>query len=132
MLKELHTIEFEKGSYTVSTDKSKLDARVIHDFLINSSYLGVWYSINDCAASYREFIVLWGLRRRKARGFCQSDLGSRHVGKSARRFHSGESSRTRVSEMVAGMYHQASPSARVAPVDFGHQRCARIVRPIWF
>ena len=40
MLQELHTIEFEKGRYTVSTDKTRLDARVIHDFLINSSYWG--------------------------------------------------------------------------------------------
>ncbi|MCD4672614.1 MAG: GNAT family N-acetyltransferase [Anaerolineaceae bacterium] len=78
MLKELHTIEFEKGSYTVSTDKSKLDARVIHDFLINSSYWGYGIPLTTVQRAIENSLCFGVYDEEKLVGFARviSDLAT--------------------------------------------------------
>ncbi len=78
MLQELHTIEFKKGRYTVSTDKSKLDARVIHDFLINCSYWGHGISLTTVRRAIENSLCFGVYDEEKLVGFARviSDLAT--------------------------------------------------------
>src|SRR6266446_2659813 len=97
---------WERGEYLITTDPSRLDVVLIHNFLSNESYWAVWL----CPRRYRLFDV-----RMARRCVC-----------------SFRTSWARFGEMVNGSDTGASRLAGVSPLGAGDKRCAKFVCAIRF
>ena len=65
----MKSVEYSRGEFTVSTDRSRLDLKLVHDFL-GGSYWAKDIPRDVFVKSVEKFPVLWSLRRAASDWLC--------------------------------------------------------------
>ena len=125
----MKSVEYSRGEFTVSTDRSRLDLKLVHDFL-GGSYWAKDIPRDVFVKSVEKFPVLWSLRRAASDWLCAGNYRLRDICLSRGRVHHRISPRAGTGKLPNGMYRAASAVAGTPALDTGYSRCAPAIRKI--
>src|SRR5712691_13445827 len=120
-------LEYRRGDFLISTDRSRLDLDVVHGFL-TKCYWAKGIPKEVVARSIQHSLCFGMYHAEKQAGFCSCDFRLCDLCLSRRCVCTGTIPRSQPGQVDDAVHHGTPLSARVAALEPAYARCPRSLR----